>query len=138
MSPMPILTRNRKHAALATSDQGFVSLYFLVLFLLCVTLTAIILDNTQNQLRTMINIRKANELHGQEASVLSFLKCEVKNERLEEGSYEENGVSFGITLTNNGATVSIFAPYPEVLQIEVNEHEHTVYDYHVIRSETPA
>lgn len=130
--------RNRQHAVLATSDRGFVSLYFLVLFLICITLTAVILDNTQNQLRTMINLRKANDLLSQEAAVLSFVKCEAENERLEEGSYEENGVSFGVTLNNSGATVSIFAPYPEVLQIELNETEHTVYDYHVIRSETPA
>lgn len=138
MSPTHIQTAARKHAASAISEQGFVSLYFLVLFLICITLSAIILDNTQNQLRTMINVRRANELLCQESAVLSFLKCEAENERLEEGSYEENGVSFGISLTNNGASVSIFAPCPEVLQVELNDNEHTVYDYHVIRTETPA
>ena len=132
------MKKNRLPAVSAISENGFVCLYFLVLFLICTTLVTIILADQQNQLRTEINVRRADELLMQEGAVLAYLKCELANERLEEGTLEEYGVSFAISKSANGLRISIFAPCPEVLDVTLDQEGTGIYDYSVIRSETAA
>ena len=134
---MRILKKTRSAAASDTSDKGFVCLYFLVLFLLCTAVITVLMNSLQDRLRTAMNIRKADELLAQEAAVLSFVKCELRNERLADGTYQESGVRFSITMHDGRIDAVIRFPRPEILQITL-EDDTRVYDYDVIRSEQPA
>ena len=119
-------------------SDGFVCLYFLMIFLLCITIITTAMTIQENRLKTEINVRKADQLAMEEAAVLSYIKCALINEHLEDGSQEENGVCFSICRTAHGANVSISSPYPEVLDITFSSDEKHIYDYDVIRSEEPA
>ena len=123
-------------AVLAMHQKGFVSLYFLVMFLILTVLVILLLNRTDNRTRTAINITKTNAYLRQEAAVLSFLKCHLK-EGLEEGSYTENNVSFSVNQTASGWTCSISSPLSEILDVECDSHG-AVYDYSFIRTETAA
>ena len=134
---MPIPKKNRSDAVSATSERGFVCLYFLVLFLLCNALIVTLLTVIQERTRTAMNIRRADALAAQEAAVLQTVKCELRNRRLEDGSYENSGVSFQITCHDRRIDAAVTAPFPEILQISLEDETH-VYDYDVLRSETAA
>ena len=139
MSAIVMLVRKKPpYAASAACNRGFVCLYFLVLFLLCVTLLMLILNQQQDAIRTALNIQRTNELVSVEAAVLSYVKCEAENERLEEGSYEENGASFTLSKSNHGINASIHSPVNELLQISLTRDNTHVYDYTVVRNETAA
>ncbi|MBQ1438450.1 MAG: hypothetical protein IIZ10_02080 [Solobacterium sp.] len=119
------------------SEDGFVCLYFLVLFLLSTALIFTLLNAVQDRTRTAMNLRQANLLSAQEAAVLQFVKCELRNQRLEDGDYEHNGVSFRITVRDRRIDAAVFSPYSEILQITMEDDTH-VYDYDVLRNETAA
>ena len=133
---MPIPKKNRSDAVSVTSERGFVCLYFLVLFLLCTALIVTLLTVIQERTRTAMNIRRADALAAQ-AAVLQTVKCELRNRRLEDGSYENSGVSFQITCHDRRIDAAVTAPFPEILQISLEDETH-VYDYDVLRSETAA
>ena len=99
-------------------------------------LTAAI-SSSMERSRTAANTIRANELLGAEAAVLSYVKCGLRNESLEDGSYEENGVSFSLSLHGGRIDAVIDEPYSEVLQITLYDDRY-VYDYDVVRSEEPA
>ena len=134
---MHILTKRRSAGVLDTSEDGFVCLYFLILFLLCSALILTLLNAVHDRTGTAMNIRKANEFAAQEAAVLQFVKCELRNQRLEDGEYEQNGVSFRITTHQRRIDAAVFSPHSEVIQITMEDDTH-VYDYDVLRSETAA
>ena len=119
------------------SEDGFVCLYFLVLFLLCTALILTLLNVIQDRTRTAMNIRQANALSAQEAAVLQFVKCELRNHRLEDGDYVINGVSFRISAHDRRIDAAVSSPYYEILQITMEDDTH-VYDYDVLRNETAA
>lgn len=134
---MCILKKTLKPVVSVMSD-GFACLYFLMIFLLCTAVITTAMTIQENRLKTEINVQKADQLAMEEAAVLSYIKCALQNDHLEEGSFEENGVSFSIRQTAHGATVSIGSPYAEILDITFSSDNQHVYDYDVIRSEEPA
>ena len=134
---MPILMKRRSADVSDTSEDGFVCLYFLILFLLCSALILTLLNAVQDRTRTAMNIRQANVLAAQEAAVLQFVKCELRNEHLEDGEYDRYGVSFRITKHQHRIDAAVFSPRSEVIQITMEDDTH-VYDYEVLRSETAA
>ena len=136
MSPMRIPKKNRCGAVSDTSD-GFVCLYFLVLFLLCSSLIAVLIGTVKDRTKTAINLQRTNELLAQESAVLHFIKCGLRNEQLTDGAFEESGVSFTVNRHGTRIDAVIRSPIPEVLQISTEEETH-VYDYEVVRSEIPA
>ncbi len=115
-------------------SDGFACTYFLIIFIICTAIITTAVTIQENRLKTEINVRRADQLAMEEAAVLSFIKCGLSNENLEDGSYEENGVSFGISKTVHGTRVSIFSPFPEVLDVSFSSDEKHIYDYSVIRS----
>ena len=132
------MKENRKsNGASASSRKGFVSLYFLILFLLITLLISILLSRANNRIRTAANLTRSNLYLREEAAVMHVLKCRLKNEQMEEGSYEENGVEFEAIETSKGWRIVILSPEAEELIVECDE-EGRVYDYDVIREETPA
>lgn len=134
---MNIRKKNPADAVSVTSEQGFVCLYFLILFLLCTAMITVLINATQDRTRTAINLRTANQLLAQESAVLCFVKCELQNERLTDGTYESAGVSFRLITHGSRIDVSVSDPCAELLQITLDDSNH-VYDYDVIRSEEPA
>ncbi len=118
-------------------ENGFVCLYFLILFLLSAVLICAVLSNLTDRMKTADNLKRANELIGQEAAVLQAVRCGLKNGVLKDGSYEENGVSYSLRQRGNRIDITIFTPVNEVLQVQLEDEEH-VYDYDVIRSELPS
>ena len=134
---MPIRKKNPSDAASVISESGFVCIYFLVLFLLCTAIITVLMNAVQDRTRTAINVRTADELLAQESAVMCFIKCELKNERLADSSYEQAGVSFSVVRHGDRIDAVIHSPKSELLQITLEDETH-VYDYDVIRSETPA
>lgn len=132
------MKENRKsNGVSASSRKGFVSLYFLILFLLITILIGILLARENNRIKTASNLRKSNIYLREEAIVMNLLKCELRNERMEEGSFEENGVTFEAIRTANGWRIIILSPAAEELIVTCRDAQ-TVYDYDVIRDEMPA
>lgn len=138
MYRMPIMNHRSRFAVSAMSDRGFVSVYFLALFLLCTVLAAIAMTNVQNQIRTAINVKRADELAAQEGCVLSYVKCELENEREFAGEHSENGIDFHVSRTGNGLMIHIRNPIAETINVSLCEEDTRVFDYEVIRSEQPA
>ncbi len=136
MSPMRI-RKQSPYGAVSDMSDGFVCLYFLVLFLLCTALITVLIGTVKDRTKTAINLARTDELLAQESAVLHFIKCELRNERLEDGAYEESGISFTVNLHGNRIDAVIRAPIPEILQISTDDEVH-VYDYEVVRSEIPA
>ncbi len=137
MSHTHIRMKNQLRDAWGLMDDGFVCLYFLVLFLLCTAVVTVLMSSLTDRLRTAKNIQKLNLYLAQESAVLQYVKCQLINEQLQDGSYEENGVSFDLSLHGDRIDISIHAPSPELLQITLEDETH-VYDYDVVRSETAA
>ena len=127
----------RSSAVSAWHRKGFVSLYFLLLFLLIILLIGILLFRQENRMRTASNLRKSSLYLSEEALVMNYLRCELSNERMESGSHLADGVEFEADETSDGWRITICAPFPEVLSVTCTS-EGRVYDYEIIRDETPA
>lgn len=134
---MPIRMKSPEKYASDIHENGFVCLYFLILFLLSAVLISVVLNNLTDRMKTADNLKRANELIGQEAAVLQAVRCGLKNSTLEDGTYEENGVSYSVRRRGNRIDITISSPVDEVLQVQLEDEEH-VYDYEVIRSELPS
>ena len=60
--------------------KGFMSTYFLVLWIMIMTMMVILLDNAMNQSKTLENLEEANQYFMQEYAVIE----EIKNMNVEE------------------------------------------------------
>ena len=132
------MKENRKlNGVSALYRKGFVSLYFLLLFLLITLLISILLHRQENRMRTASNLRKSSLYLSEEAVVMNYLRCELSNERMESGSHWADGVEFEASATSSGWRITIASPFPEVLEVTCTSSG-KIYDYDVIRDETPA
>lgn len=84
-------------------------------------------------MKTAVNLEQINRYTAEEAAVIRFLQCEIKNDQLMDGTYQENGVTFSLSVHQNRMDVTIQSPLAEVMQVSVQDGH--IYDYDVLRDE---
>ncbi len=112
---------------LSMYDKGNVSLYFLTVFSLVTVWTGVIAANVGERMQAMDNMVMANRYLNQENAVICDLKCRLKNQAADEGSYLSSGVSYSLSCTEGSCTVLVGSPLPEQLLIEIRDG--IIYDY---------
>ncbi len=114
------------------NNRGFISTYFLVLLMIMTAGLSIAVTNEMNQIETQINVSETNQYLLSEAQILSYIRCQIKNEELEEGTYVYCGNQFRISKSAYELTVEIYSPISETILIEMREER--IYDYRAIRN----
>ncbi len=130
------------------SNSGFITAYFLIIFISLTILVSIETSNILYQNKTLKNITLANKYLAYEAKVLHYLK-ELDNaeeddtSKLEETSPEEeleeiledtvnmNNLVFHYIKNDSTITVDITSPIEESLIIYLEDDQ--IYDYDAIR-----
>ena len=75
------------------NHKGSVSGYFLVLFLLVISICSVMLKNDINRIQTMDNLNKASKAFESEKAVILDIKDKLINE-IESGSYDIQGINY--------------------------------------------
>lgn len=117
------------------SKKGSVSIYFLSIFILITSVIAVIAENSMNRIRTITNLRKANDYLSAEEAVIRCISCYLKNDVPVSGNYSYAGVSFRAECTADSCLAEIIDPVSEMLDIQLYGNDRHIYDYVPIREE---
>lgn len=116
--------------------KGFASIYFLSVFSGIAVLTAVIALNESNRLKAAANLRRISEYQSAENAVLCEVKCALRNEKMQDGSFQSGPASFTLKYEDEMVTATIESPVSEILQIAVDLEKHAVIDFFSLRNET--
>ena len=113
------------------SNKGFVSGYYLVLFMLLLDLTAIGTAGLIRRAAALENLRTANRYLHDEAESISELKEFLKN------CTDPDEMEAEYTVIGSQIYIQTGNP-EELLIVTINRENMTVYDYEVQRNEKPS
>lgn len=113
------ITKNMKYSYV--NNKGFISVYFLVIFLYVITLVTVISVNLDNQAKTLENLEIIYSYQLEELSAIARLKKELCTEMNLEDKYQIRDRYIYIQLTN------------EIVIVEYDPDKKVVLDYEVTR-----
>lgn len=120
------------------SRKGFITVYFLSIFLFLTSMMSVLIQNEQNRTRVMINAERANVLVSEEAPVLAYVKCCLKNQNRIDETVTSGGITFRLSWSRDSLDAEMLSPDQELLRISFSEETGAVYDYEVFRNEKEA
>lgn len=103
------------------NNKGFISAYFLVIFLYVITLVTVLSVNLDNQAKTLENLEIIYAYQQEELSAIARLKKELCTEMNIEDKYQIRDRYIYIQLTN------------EIVIVEYDPDKKIVLDYEVTR-----
>ncbi|MBF1105742.1 MAG: hypothetical protein HXL52_02050 [Solobacterium sp.] len=103
------------------NNKGFISAYFLVIFLYVITLVTVLSVNLDNQAKTLENLEIIYAYQQEELSAIARLKKELCTEMNIEDKYQIRDRYIYIQLTN------------EIVIVEYDPDKKVVLDYEVTR-----
>ena len=112
-------TKNMKYSYV--NNKGFISAYFLVIFLYVITLVTVLSVNLDNQAKTLENLEIIYAYQQEELSAIARLKKELCTEMNLEDKYQIRDRYIYIQLTN------------EIVIVEYDPDKKVVLDYEVTR-----
>ena len=112
-------TKNMKYSYV--NNKGFISAYFLVIFLYVITLVTVLSVNLDNQAKTLENLEIIYAYQQEELSAIARLKKELCTEMNIEDKYQIRDRYIYIQLTN------------EIVIVEYDPDKKVVLDYEVTR-----
>ena len=113
------ITKNMKYSYV--NNKGFISAYFLVIFLYVITLVTVLSVNLDYQARTLENLEIIYAYQQEELSAIARLKKELCTEMNLEDKYQIRDRYIYIQLTN------------EIVIVEYDPDKKVVLDYEVTR-----
>ena len=112
-------TKNMKYSYV--NNKGFISAYFLVIFLYVITLVTVLSTNLNYQAKTLENLEIIYAYQQEELSAIARLKKELCTEMNLEDKYQIRDRYIYIQLTN------------EIVIVEYDPDKKIVLDYEVTR-----
>ena len=112
-------TKNMKYSYV--NNKGFISAYFLVIFLYVITLVTVLSTNLNYQAKTLENLEIIYAYQQEELSAIARLKKELCTEKNLEDKYQISDRYIYIQLTN------------EIVIVEYDPDKKVVLDYEVTR-----
>ena len=112
-------TKNMKYSYV--NNKGFISAYFLVIFLYVITLVTVLSANLNYQAKTLENLDIIYTYQQEELSAIALLKKELCTEMNLEDKYQIRDRYIYIQLTN------------EIVIVEYDPDKKVVLDYEVTR-----
>ncbi|MBF1084884.1 hypothetical protein [Solobacterium sp.] len=112
-------TKNMKYSYV--NNKGFISAYFLVIFLYVITLVTVLSTNLNYQAKTLENLEIIYAYQQEELSAIARLKKELCTEMNLEDKYQIRDRYIYIQLTN------------EIVIVEYDPDKKVVLDYEVTR-----
>ena len=113
------ITKNMKYSYV--NNKGFISAYFLIIFLYVITLVTVLSVNLDNQAKTLENLEIIYSYQLEELSAIARLKKELCTEIHLEEKYQIRDRYIYIQLTN------------EIVIVEYDPDKKIVLDYEVTR-----
>jgi hypothetical protein len=113
-------------------NKGFASLYALGMLLSIAAVCTVELTMQVNRLQTAVHLHRTEAYLSQEAVVLSYVKCAIKNEVLKDEAAAMADVTFSIT-PGRPLIVVIQEPLFEILEIEWDQESQRLLDYSCMR-----
>lgn len=113
------ITKNMKYSYV--NNKGFISAYFLVIFLYVITLVTVLSTNLNYQAKTLENLDIIYTYQQEELSAIALLKKELCTEMNLEDKYQIRDRYIYIQLTN------------EIVIVEYDPDKKVVLDYEVTR-----
>ncbi len=110
------------------ASKGFISSYFIILFMLILLIITTCITNTMYDLKTIKNMQDVSKYLACENIVIRYLR---NNELNTEDSISLSSVSFSYVKDDSYITVEIHSPIEESLTIYLENEE--IYDYDVTR-----
>ena len=109
-----------------SSRDGFISGYFFRYFLLFLLVFGQIVLTCHEWSEAMNNMKIHNRYVRQEAIVLAYIKCRLKQNDLKEGTYEAANITFSLQ-GEKPLRVIVVSPYSQYLEVEIVGQEIASY-----------
>ena len=119
------------------SRKGFISAWFLSVFLSLCMYSAVLAENVRNRSISIMNLQREQEYFMAEYPRVREIMCRLQQERTDAGTEEEGELDEAERRTEIEPviTVEIDAPYPETLLLEVDPETRKVTDCTALRRE---
>ena len=112
---------------LLLKSEGFISSYFIYIFMIIALCFLIIANNINYELKTTHNISKYTEYINNEYIIITYFKDLLENEKEIEDYYFINNHGINVEKSDNGFILSIYGECGEVLEVYVMNNR--IYDY---------
>ena len=115
------------------NKKGFISNYYLFIFLLLITLITCFLTNYVVQLKTIHNLEISNAYFMDEYIVIDDIKTRLLDEELENDTYVIQDISYAVEVDESIIYVDIYGKYNESLVIYYDNLTNKLLDYDSMR-----
>lgn len=116
-----------------TSRKGSAGIYFLSILSAVLVIVSFLVQEVILRAETMKNLQTASAFLAAEHEVIRSVRCHLANDRLIDENIASGGVSFSLSWNGDICTAVIDAPVREILQVEYDGEEGSVYDYTCLR-----
>ena len=112
------------------NNKGFVSTYFLIIFMFTFIFISIITTKLSYDLKTLNNIEKYNMFFNNEYTVISFFKNKLDDNDL-EGEYFINNHNVVVSYEGNQLVLEVVGSFNEIIYLQINDNK--IFDYYAYR-----
>ena len=112
------------------TKKGFVSTYFLLIFLYIVSICSLTALNDMDSIRTMMNQRTASAHFSAELQVITELKCLLLSDGDLSGEYATSqGIPFRVETEGDVLHVYVQGEYPSQIAVYLDHETRQIMDY---------
>lgn len=112
------------------NNKGFVSTYFLIIFMFTFICISIITTKLSYDLKTLNNIEKYNMFFNNEYAVISYFKNKLDDNNLER-EYFINNHNVVVSYEGNQLVLEVVGSFYEIIYLHINDNK--IFDYYVYR-----
>ena len=116
-----------------TRRAGSAGVYLLSILSAVLVIVSFLSGEVILRAETMKNLKMASAYLSAEHEVIRCIRCHLANDQLIDESIFSGGVSFSLSWNGAICTAVIDDPVREVLQVEYDAEEGSVYDYSCLR-----
>ena len=114
--------------------SGFISTWYLCIFLYAAGLISVMMLNDQKRLMIMHNLIMAQEYLNQETEVIHDIRCMIADGSLNEGTHETARTRYTVTVAGPLIQVTVLYPRSEIITL-TSDGEEFIHDITTAREE---
>lgn len=116
-----------------TCSRGIVSTYFLAILLYITSFVSVLVLTDQNRLKTVMNMKEANQYLLCEIEVIEDLKCRLENQDLEDNTIVLETCTYTFEVFETQCYVSLYGEVEEEMILTIDPETHRILKYEAIR-----
>ncbi len=115
------------------SDRGFISIYFLMMFMIISTLSLYYLNKINTNQYVIENIKKSNRMIDLEAIIIHEINCQLQYSSILDSFYVQD-IEVTLEQENDRIYAVVYDKIPFELELIIDVDRNQIYNYEVMMS----